>query len=178
MQGFVTTVFLFCAISLIKVAKMLRRLGMVKLMSSTSLLMGLFVAGTATVQAHHSFANFDQDKCGVLTGTVVKYTQSYPHVWLWIEVASAGGQSETWGFEGADPSSMKLRGWSAATLKKGQKIDITFNPLRDGRTGGSMKQVRLSNGEVLSGPQGNFPGESKYCDFAKAQPLRSAVKSQ
>lgn len=148
---------------------MSRRFGTAQWVASV----GLFVGGMANVQAHHSFAMFDQDKCGVVTGTVVKYTQAYPHVWLWIEVMNAG-QNETWGFEGADPSSMKLRGWSTALLKKGEKVDVTFNPIRDGRTGGSMKQVRLSNGQVLAGPQGNFPGESKYCDFARAQAAKKA----
>lgn len=151
----------------------MRRLGTVRFLAC----IGLLVAGTATAPAHHSFAMFDGEKCVILSGTVVKYAPGYPHVWLWVEVMKAGGTNETWGFEGADPSSLRLRGWSNALLKKGDKVDVAFNPIRDGRPGGSMKQVRLGSGQVLLGPGGPFPGKLKDCDFTNPQSAPAAKQA-
>lgn len=109
---------------------------------------------------------FDSDKCQTLTGTVVQFDLTYPHAWLWVLVGdSSDAKAQTWGFEGSDPSSLRVRGWSRSLIRKGDKVQLYFNPLRDGRTGGSIKQLKLPSGQVLSGPSANLPGQGKACGF-------------
>lgn len=129
----------------------------------SALLVGCAFAQAAG--AHHSFAMFDQSKCEVLAGQVVKFQLAYPHAWLWVMTSNAEGKSETWGFEGADPTSLRLRGWSNSTVKAGDKVQVSYSPLRDGRLGGSLAKLRLPDGQVLAGPNAGFKGGLKICDF-------------
>lgn len=99
---------------------------------------------------HHSFGQFDDKKCPTLEGTIKKFEFSYPHTWLWVVGKGADGKDELWGFEGADPATLALYGWSQDFMKKGDKVTVAFNPLRDGRHGGSMRKILLPNGKIVS----------------------------
>jgi hypothetical protein len=125
----------------------------------------MVLAGSATAVAHHSFAMFAQDKCQELTGTITKFDMKYPHAWMWIEVADAAGKTEVWAFEGSDPASLRVRGWSTALLKKGVKVSVKFNPLVDGRAGGAIQQLKLASGQVLAGTEPIDPDAAPKCGF-------------
>jgi hypothetical protein len=115
--------------------------------------------------AHHSFGQFDDKKCSVIEGIIKKFEFSYPHTWLWITAKGADGADVVWGFEGADPATLSLYGWSQDFMKKGEKITVAFNPLRDGRNGGSMRKITLPSGKTVSA-QGDESVFAK-CDLAQ-----------
>jgi hypothetical protein len=104
--------------------------------------------------AHHSFAMFDSNKCRYLTGTVRKFSWNYPHSWLWVDVPNKTGGVDAWGFEGEPPSNLAQDGWTRTSVVKGDKILVGYNPLRDGRNGGSFSAVKRSDGKVLTGALG------------------------
>jgi len=108
------------------------------------------VMASLPAYAHHSFGQFDDKTCTVIEGTVKKWEFSYPHTWLWVIAKDAKGAEAVWGFEGADPATLALYGWSQEFIKKGDKVTVAFNPLRDGRKGGSMRKVVLPNGKTVS----------------------------
>ena len=56
---------------------------------------------------------------------------------------------DTWGFEGMSPNYLGRRGWTKSTLKPGDKISVTFRPLRDGSKGGMFVSAARPNGEML-----------------------------
>ena len=116
--------------------------------------------------AHHSFGQFDDKKCAIIEGTIKKFEFSYPHTWLWVIVKGADGGGAIWGFEGADPATLALYGWSQDFMKKGDKVTVAFNPLRDGRKGGSMRKITLPNGKTVSS-QGDEAVFAK-CELVKA----------
>lgn len=116
-------------------------------------------------QAHHSFAMFSQNECKTVSGTIVKYQLTFPHAWLWIATVDDAGETSTWAFEGGEPASLRLSGWTTAVLKKGEKVAVIFNPTRDGSNAGFMKRIKLSSGVVLKGTDANLPSEPKDCDF-------------
>lgn len=118
--------------------------------------------------AHHSFGQFDDKKCTVLQGTVKKFEFSYPHTWLWINTTAADGSNELWGFEGADPATLALYGWNPEFMKKGDKVTVAFNPLRDGRKGGSMRKIVLPSGKMVS-------AQGDETVFAKCDPVLPAA---
>ena len=72
-----------------------------------------------------------------------------PHTWIWIDVANEQGVVETWGIEGMSPNYLERRGWSRNTIKAGDKLSITFHPLKNGDKGGSFQSAQRPNGEVL-----------------------------
>lgn len=105
------------------------------------------LASAGPAMAHHSFAMFDQTKQVELRGVMVsRFTWTNPHAFV---VAQAGGT--TYALECSSPNLMTHAGWSFSTLKAGDKVDIVFYPLRNGKPGGMLKTVKLPDGKVLSG---------------------------
>ena len=123
----------------------------------------MLVAALASMPgySHHSFAMFDQKQCLSVEGTVKKLQWAYPHIWLWIDAKGTDRSKVVWGFEGGDPATLAVQGWSGEILKKGDRTTVYFNPLLDGRHGGSLRQVVLPNGKMLSA-QTSSGADDKY----------------
>ena len=119
---------------------------------STALLAGvaLIVTGGA-VLAHHSFAMFDQDHPMELQGTVTEFKFTSPHTFILLEVKGADGSATTWNLEGASPSALVREGWASKTLKTGDQLKMTIDPLRSGAPGGSWseKKTNFTSGQPI-----------------------------
>ena len=111
-----------------------------------ALISGICAAGAA--DAHHSYAMYDSSKEVKLTGVIKSFQWSNPH--SRIELVTDSG---VWNVELGSPNVMKRWGWSRDSLKPGDKVSMSVNPLRDGSSGGSYVQVVLANGQVLGGAQ-------------------------
>ena len=128
----------------------------------TALLLGV-VAAVPTA-AHHSFAMFDQTRKVVLKGTVVTFQWTNPHAFLELDVPGAGGTSLRWSVELNSPNNLKRQGWSRTSVKPGDKVAVTINPVRNGKPGGLFNSVVLADGKTLSerafdgGKPVNVPG--------------------
>jgi hypothetical protein len=95
--------------------------------------------------AHHSYAMFDRTQTLTVSGTVRTFLWANPHVYLWVYV-----DKDLYAFEfGGGPNALVRSGWSKETLKAGDKITVTYNPLKDGRTGGEFVSVVLPDGSHL-----------------------------
>jgi hypothetical protein len=118
----------------------------------TALLAGvaLVVSGGA-VLAHHSFAMFDQEHPMELKGTVTEFKFTSPHTFVLLSVKGADGSATVWNLEGASPSALVREGWSSKTLKAGDELKMTINPLRSGAPGGawSEKKTEFSSGQPI-----------------------------
>ncbi|MEO8258624.1 MAG: DUF6152 family protein [Acidobacteriota bacterium] len=110
----------------------------------------LMAATPALVQAHHSFAPFDMTSQKTVTGTVKTVEWTNPHSWIWLDVTNGQGVVEPWGFEGMSPNYLARRGWTRTTLKAGDKITVTYRPLRDGSKGGMFMSTKLGDGRTLT----------------------------
>lgn len=73
--------------------------------------LGILVAATVTIQAHHSFsATYDGNKPITLRGTVSKLGWSNPHAHIYIDVKNADGKVVTWEIESAGASNLLRAG--------------------------------------------------------------------
>jgi hypothetical protein len=110
------------------------------------------IGGSATaLLAHHSFSAFNTTTEKTVTGTVKQVDWTNPHIWIWIDVANDKGGADTYGFEGMSPNYLERRNWTRSTLKVGDKITVTFNPLRDGKNGGMFRNGKIeASGKVLT----------------------------
>ena len=110
------------------------------------------VSGTSgSASAHHAAAPvFDLASEKTVSGVVKQVDWTNPHIWVWLDVQSASGQVETWGFEGMSPNFLARRGWTRTSLQTGAKITVTFRPLKDGRPGGMFMTGKLEDGRVLT----------------------------
>jgi Family of unknown function (DUF6152) len=97
------------------------------------------------VQAHHSFATFDQTQEKTLTGTVKELQWTNPHIWVQLLVKNpATGEVVEWAIEGGSPNGLSRQGWSRSSLKAGDAVVIVIHPLKDGSNGGSLMKVSVN----------------------------------
>ena len=73
--------------------------------------LGILLAASAPVQAHHSFsATYDGNKPITLRGTIVKMGWQNPHAHLYVDVKNADGKLVTWEVESAGPTALMKQG--------------------------------------------------------------------
>ena len=108
----------------------------------------LALCGAARLQAHHSFAMFDTTNRITLTGTVTQFQWTNPHAFVEMDVTAAGA-TQHWSIELNSPNNLKRQGWTRTALKRGDRISLRMNPLRDGSHGGLFLDVRLPDGRTL-----------------------------
>lgn len=111
----------------------------------------VLVATTGFATAHHSLAMFDQGRLIELIGIVREYNFSSPHAYILLEVKGPDGSLVVWRLEGNSPNSLTWDGWSHTTLRPGDEIRLTIEPLRSGAPGGSWspKRATLKDGRPM-----------------------------
>jgi hypothetical protein len=121
-----------------------------KILISAAIALSLASGAAAPALAHHSFAMFDFQASKTVSGTVEQFDWTNPHTFIWLQVPTANGGSERYGFEGMSPNYLGRRGWSKTTLNPGDKVTVTYHPLKDGTKGGTYQKVTLSDGKELA----------------------------
>lgn len=106
----------------------------------------------ASVQAHHSTAQFDMTKRVTYVGTVKKFDYQNPHAWIWLEIPQSDGTSKEVGIECGSPSMLRRNGLSWDALKKGEKVTIEAAPFRDAHAeGGILNTITWADGHKWGG---------------------------
>lgn len=104
----------------------------------------------AFVSAHHSAVAFDLSKPHVsVTGKVIQFIWRSPHTSINLEVINAEGVAEVWKWEGAGTVALVKSGVTRETIKSGDTLTVSGNPLRDGSPGGLMRSITLANGQHI-----------------------------
>ena len=110
------------------------------------------------VAAHHSGAGVDRTKTVTIQGVVKEFRWTNPHSWIDLEVAKpTGGGTDLWSIEMNPPPFLIRGGWKSTTLKPGDKVSVTLNPIRTGEPGGIFVSVTLADGTTLGGRGGGTP---------------------
>jgi len=106
------------------------------------------LAGPA--RAHHSFAMFDNDHPGALTGVVKQVIWSNPHIALLVyRDAKPSETPELWTFESGSPGNLTRAGWTSRSFQPGDRVMVQYLPLRDGGDAGQIvKATVLATGKV------------------------------
>jgi hypothetical protein len=108
----------------------------------------MLTAGVLPSHAHHSFAMFDQNKSTQLVGALKDVNWNNPHTSMIVTAPGEGGQTAEWHFEAGPPAFMLRAGIKRDDLSNriGSKVTVTFHPLKDGRTGGSLEAMKFEDG--------------------------------
>ena len=104
--------------------------------------------------AHHSFAMFDTQQTYTASSVVTDFQWGNPHCWLEIDVPDGKGAHKNYkhlSLELTALGSLRGAGWGPHTLNPGDKVDVTYHPMRDGTAAGELLSVKLRNGAVLKG---------------------------
>jgi hypothetical protein len=118
--------------------------------------MALFLASPAL--AHHSFAAYDDTKTLSLAATIEALDWANPHTVLHVLTQENDAEApKEWTIETSSPGILQRFGWKRNSLKRGDRVLVEFNPMRDGSYFGRLHTVTLiDTGKVLrtklSGP--------------------------
>jgi Family of unknown function (DUF6152) len=104
---------------------------------SALLVSAALMAASGGALAHHSFAMFDQENPVELEGIVQDFKFTSPHTFIILVVKQQDGSTQAWSLEGGAPSALVRDGWSSKSLKAGDELKMTIEPLRSGAPGGS-----------------------------------------
>ncbi len=104
------------------------------------------------VFAHHSFGLFDMSKTAEVEGTIIKLEWSNPHCWLFLASGPSDAETVNYGFEMTSVGEMTRRGWTKISVKPGDKVKVTYHPVRDGRPAGYMMSVMTADGKYIGRP--------------------------
>jgi hypothetical protein len=114
------------------------------------LTLGLLLATTPLLLAHHSFsAEYDANQPVKVTGTVTRVDWQNPHIWFFVDVKDAQGKVTSWGFSGAPPGVLQRRGISRNSLKAGDEVVVEGFRARDGSNNASGGKVTFSDGRSV-----------------------------
>ncbi len=120
-----------------------------KSVSTALLALSLVAAAAAPAFAHHAFSMYDNTKYTKLTGTVKTYLWANPHTMIEFVVMGSDGKVEPWTAECSPINMIGRRGWTADSLKPGDKIDFVIHPNRNGVQYGLLVSATKTDGTVL-----------------------------
>ena len=117
----------------------------------TGIVLAMCLAAGGSAKAHHSLTVFEPLKQIELDGVVKEFKFIAPHTMIILEVRGKDGEPVSWSLEGFSPSDLARDGWSRTSLKQGDKIKVTIQPLRSGTSGGLWvaKWVRFRDGTPI-----------------------------
>ena len=105
------------------------------------------------VLAHHSFSMYDQTTERTLSGRLTRFIIGANHAQIIFELLDEEGEPViengtpvVWGFETGSAASLARRGITVESFQFGTVINVTINPLRDGRNFGAMTNTA---GEII-----------------------------
>ena len=101
------------------------------------------------ISAHHGAATFDTANEITLKGTVTEWTWFNPHCFLKFDVKDASGAVKNWAVEAGNPTDMTKRGWSRMSMKPGDEVTVTLQPVKTGAPVGRIMKVVLADGKEL-----------------------------
>ena len=106
------------------------------------------------VNAHHSFAMFDDQSEMWLDGTVTLFQWTNPHTFIHVLVETTNKNGEIleqveWSLEGGSPNILSRNGWKRTSLVEGEKVRVLIYPLKDGNAGGTFLEIHKEDGTVL-----------------------------
>lgn len=104
---------------------------------------------SAPLFAHHGNAAFDVGKKVSLKGTVTDWVWANPHCWLKFDVKDDKGNVVHWVAETNNAPDMMEKGWSMRSLKPGDDVTVTLEPVKNGSPVGRVLEVVLPNGQTL-----------------------------
>jgi hypothetical protein len=125
-------------------------------LQSTAVLASLaLAAATGAAMAHHSFAMFDAEHPIEISGTVKEFKFVSPHTILILQVKGTDGTIKDWTLEGGAPGLLVREGMTGKSLKPGDEIKATINPLHSGAEGGSYQplQIKFKDGSPVAVPK-------------------------
>jgi hypothetical protein len=99
------------------------------------------------VSAHHTLTAYNRNQQKTVAGVVKEFRFANPHTRIVLLVAGENGTMKEWDFEGGSPRRLGNRGFDPKTIAKGDKVTVSYNPMRDGSIGGFFVGLITADGK-------------------------------
>ena len=109
----------------------------------------VWLAMSPLAWAHHSQSEYDLKAKVEVMGAVTKVEWKSPHVWVYVDVTDAKGETVNWSFEVPSPVTLMRRGWTRDSLKVGDRVSVSGAPARNFPTIGIANSIRDSSGKPM-----------------------------
>jgi hypothetical protein len=116
----------------------------------------VLVLSVTVASSHHSFSPvYDEKRLVTVSGVVTQFRFVNPHAMMFMDVTDDAGKVEKWTVEFAGRLNLSEVGWTADSVKAGEKITVTGNPTHTGSQRMFFRRlVRADGTELLpAGPQ-------------------------
>ena len=117
-------------------------------------------AWTLDVSAHHSQEYFDAAAIVTVQGRLTRVDWRNPHVFIYLEVTEASGETADWRIETHPVHFMLAGGWTKDSLRLGEQVTVEAHPVKNAQTAqryARLVQVTREDGTVLVQPRGGAP---------------------
>ncbi|HEV8393526.1 MAG TPA: DUF6152 family protein [Vicinamibacterales bacterium] len=115
-----------------------------------SLTLLALVVSIRLAAAHHSFsAVYDSKRSVTVTGVVTQFRFVNPHALLSLEVTDKDGKVVTWVVEFAGRLNLSEVGWTADSIRSGEKLTVTGNPTHEPLPRLSFQRIVKADGSEL-----------------------------
>jgi hypothetical protein len=117
--------------------------------------------GSSSLRAHHGGALYDSAQTVSVRGEVAEFKFVFPHTLIYVAVTDPDGGIVTWSGElttparlarglGGGDSAVPIK-WTANTLTRGDVIELSGNPARNGAPSMRIERLVDANGRALIG---------------------------
>ena len=111
------------------------------------LILSSVLLGALPAAAHHSLSIYDRNQSKTVEGVVKEFRFANPHARILLLVASADGAMKEWDFEGGGVRRLTEREITVNMIAKGDKISVSYNPMRDGSARGLFVSFTTPDGK-------------------------------
>ncbi len=113
----------------------------------------LLVLSVARADSHHSFSPvYDEKRVIAVAGVVTEFKFVNPHAKMFMDVTDEAGKVVKWTVEFAGRLNLAEAGWTADSIKAGERVTVTGNPTHSGSQGLFFRRlVRADGSELLPG---------------------------
>ena len=127
-----------------------------RLLRACIFVMPVLMLSAAAASSHHAFSPvYDEKRLITVVGVVTEFRFVNPHAMMFVNVTDDAGKVAKWTVEFAGRLNLSEVGWTADSVKAGERITVTGNPTHTGSQRMFFRKlVRADGAELLpAGPQ-------------------------
>ena len=112
--------------------------------------MPLLLLTAAVVSAHHAFSPvYDEKRTITVAGVVTQFKFVNPHAMMFMDSTDESGKVAKWVVEFAGNLNLSEAGWTAESIKSGERVTVTGNPTHTGSQRMFFRKLVRANGTEL-----------------------------
>ena len=112
-------------------------------------LLAWLAAMSVSTSAHHSMAMYDMQNNITVTGVVARIELKNPHSLFYMTTTDKDSKQVEWMLECQPLATLTTYGWSASTMKVGDKVTAVGSPARNGKPAMLVRAIQLPDGRTI-----------------------------